>query len=78
MEIKIKKLSPSAITPTRANESDAGYDLYASRDMVIGPMDRAVVPTDISIEIPEGYYGRIAPRSGLAVKRGIDVFSWSY
>ena len=75
MEIKIKKLSPSAITPTRANESDAGYDLYASRDMVIGPMDRAVVPTDISIEIPEGYYGRIAPRSGLAVKRGIDVLA---
>jgi dUTP pyrophosphatase len=73
MEIKIKKLSSSAITPTKSNESDAGYDLYATRDMVIGPMERAVVSTDISIEIPEGYYGRVAPRSGLAVRNGIDV-----
>jgi len=69
MEIKIKKLSSSAITPTKSNESDAGYDLYATRDMVIGPMERAVVSTDISID------GRVAPRSGLAVRNGIDVLA---
>ena len=75
MDIKIKKLSKSAITPSRANESDAGYDLYAVQDMVIGPMEKLIVPTGISIEIPNGYYGRVAPRSGLAVKNSIDVLA---
>ena len=75
MDIKIKRLSKSAITPSRANDSDAGYDLYATQDMVIGPMEKLIVPTGISIEIPSGYYGRIAPRSGLAVKNSIDVLA---
>jgi len=75
MDIKIKKLSKSAITPSRANDWDAGYDLYAAHDMVIGPMEKLVVPTGISIEIPRGYYGRLAPRSGLAVKNSIDVLA---
>ena len=75
MEIKINKLHKSAILPTRANDSDAGYDLYAIQDMIVGPMDKAIVPTGISIEIPKGYYGRVAPRSGLAVKNGIDVYA---
>ena len=75
MDIKIKKLSKSAIIPSRANESDAGYDLYAVQDMVIGPMEKLIVPTGISIEIPNGYYGRVAPRSGLAVKNSIDVLA---
>ena len=75
MDIKIKRLSKSAITPSRANDSDAGYDLYATQDMVIGPMEKLIVPTGISIEIPNGYYGRIAPRSGLAVKNSIDVLA---
>ena len=43
--------------------------------MIIGPMEKAIVPTGISIEIPKGYYGRIAPRSGLAVKSNIDVLA---
>ena len=75
MDIKIKKLSKSAIIPSRANDSDAGYDLYAAQDMVIGPMEKLIVPTGISIEIPNGYYGRVAPRSGLAVKNSIDVLA---
>jgi len=75
VKIKINKLHKSAILPTRANDSDAGYDLYAIQDMIVGPMDKAIVPTGISIEIPKGYYGRVAPRSGLAVKNGIDVLA---
>tara|TARA_R100001015_G_C4627876_1_gene187678 strand:+ start:1460 stop:1945 length:486 start_codon:yes stop_codon:yes gene_type:complete len=75
MDIKINKLSKSAIIPSRANDSDAGYDLYSTQDMVIGPMEKLIVPTGISIEIPNGYYGRIAPRSGLAVKSSIDVLA---
>jgi dUTP pyrophosphatase len=72
MKIKIKKLNENATIPTRAKESDAGYDLYASTACVIDPMSRVVVSTSIALEIPPGYYGRIAPRSGLSIK-GIDV-----
>tara|TARA_Y100001963_G_scaffold129009_1_gene183853 strand:- start:475 stop:957 length:483 start_codon:yes stop_codon:yes gene_type:complete len=75
MDIKIKRLNALSVLPTRANESDAGYDLYSCKDMVIPPMERAIVKTGIAIEIPEGFYGRIAPRSGLAVKKGIDVMA---
>lgn len=59
----------------RANPTDAGMDLLASEDKVIPPLSRAVVSTGISMEIPEGYYGKIAPRSGLALKYGIDVLA---
>ena len=41
--------------------------IFAIQDMIVGPMEKAIVPTGISIEIPKGYYGRVAPRSGLAV-----------
>lgn len=75
MKIKIQKLNGFYALPFRANEGDAGYDLYAAKDMVIGPMEREIVPTGISIEIPKGFYGRIAPRSGLAVRAGIDVLA---
>jgi len=75
MKIKIKKILPSAKIPTQATDGDAGYDLYAARDITINPMSRDVVPTGIKIEIPKGYYGRVAPRSGLAVKKGIDVLA---
>ncbi len=75
MNIKIKKINPRAKIPTQATDGDAGYDLYAVRDMVIPPLSRDIVPTGIQIEIPKGYYGRIAPRSGLAVKKGIDVLA---
>ena len=75
MNIKIKKINSRARIPTQATDGDAGYDLYAVRDMVIPPLSREIVPTGIQIEIPKGYYGRVAPRSGLAVKKGIDVLA---
>jgi dUTP pyrophosphatase len=75
LTIRFKKLTPSAQTPTQAKRGDAGYDLYATESVTIKPFQRAVVKTGIAIEIPEGYYGRIAPRSGLAVKAGIDVLA---
>jgi dUTP pyrophosphatase len=74
MNIKIKRLNKFAELPSRANKSDAGYDLHACRDMIIPPMERVVVKTGIAIEIPEGFYGRIAPRSSLAIK-GMDVLA---
>ena len=75
MKIKIKKINPDGRVPTRAKSSDAGYDLYSTADKPITPTARQLVPTGIAIEIPEGYYGRIAPRSGLAVRAGIDILA---
>ena len=69
----IQKLSDKAIIPTRGSEWSAGYDLYSAKSVAIPPGGRAVVATDLSIACPAGTYGRIAPRSGLAVKKGIDV-----
>jgi dUTP pyrophosphatase len=68
-------LSDDAIIPTRAYEYDAGWDLYCAEKLYIIPSRRRVVSTNIAISIPEGYVGLIWPRSGLAVKKGIDVFA---
>jgi dUTP pyrophosphatase len=75
MKVGIVKLKPQAILPTRSRVGDAGYDLFACESAIIPPLERRVIPIGIAIEIPEGYYGRIAPRSGLAVKKGIDVLA---
>ncbi|KAL7405598.1 hypothetical protein ABVT39_003798 [Epinephelus coioides] len=71
--LKFAKLSEHATTPTRGSTKAAGYDLYSAYDYTIGPMDKAVVKTDIQIAVPHGCYGRVAPRSGLAAKHFIDV-----
>ena len=75
MEIKYSKLSPEAKEPFRANPSDAGYDLFSTQYETIEPFQRKLISTGINIEIPDGFYGRIAPRSGLACKKGIDVMA---
>uniref|UniRef100_A0A8C6T7W0 Deoxyuridine 5'-triphosphate nucleotidohydrolase n=1 Tax=Neogobius melanostomus TaxID=47308 RepID=A0A8C6T7W0_9GOBI len=71
--LKFAKLSEHATTPTRGSVKAAGYDLYSAYDYIVGPMDKAIVKTDIQIAVPPGHYGRVAPRSGLAVKHFIDV-----
>jgi len=73
--IAIKLLNEFARMPYRANETDAGADLFATEDMIIQPMQRKLVSTGIALQIPKYYYGRIAPRSGLAVNYGIDVLA---
>jgi dUTP pyrophosphatase len=75
ISVYIKKIEESAVIPTRATDSDAGYDLYSISDGMVPARGRKVVSTGISIAIPPGYYGRVAPRSGLAVKKGIDVLA---
>ncbi|XP_037650262.1 deoxyuridine 5'-triphosphate nucleotidohydrolase, mitochondrial isoform X1 [Sebastes umbrosus] len=71
--LRFAKLSEHATTPTRGSTKAAGYDLYSAYDYTIGPVDKAIVKTDIQIAVPHGCYGRVAPRSGLAVKHFIDV-----
>ncbi|TGZ54628.1 hypothetical protein CRM22_010593 [Opisthorchis felineus] len=71
--LKFVKLSEHATTPTRGSPLAAGYDLYAAHDTILPAKDRGLVKTDIQIALPDGCYGRVAPRSGLALKHGIDV-----
>ena len=71
--LKVKILKADAQIPLRASNGSVGYDLYACDDIVILPMNKALVSTGLAVEIPEGCYGRIAPRSGLSAKKFIDV-----
>ena len=75
MPVYFKKLDPNASLPSRNNVSDAGADLRSIENITIPPLSRALINTGLSLEIPYGFYGRIAPRSGLAVKYGIDVLA---
>ena len=58
--------------PQYAHAGDAGADITASEKISIPPRERTLVSTGVRLEIPEGYVGLIWPRSGLAVKKGID------
>eukprot|EP01004_Peranema_trichophorum_P010638 NODE_9452_length_590_cov_33.184154_g8817_i0.p1 GENE.NODE_9452_length_590_cov_33.184154_g8817_i0~~NODE_9452_length_590_cov_33.184154_g8817_i0.p1 ORF type:complete len:174 (-),score=34.48 NODE_9452_length_590_cov_33.184154_g8817_i0:69-536(-) len=71
--LKVKKLSEHAILPRRGTEFSAGYDLSSAHDSIVPANGKSLVPTDLAIAVPEGTYGRVAPRSGLAVKFHIDV-----
>lgn len=69
----MKKLADGAQIPVRSSDGAVGYDLHSVNGYVILPGRRAIVSTGISVQLPPGVYGRVAPRSGLAVKNGIDV-----
>ena len=72
--MEVVRFHNDAILPTRGTFRSAGYDLYAVEDFLVEQLPgRALVSTGIGIHVPSGTYGRVAPRSGLAVKKGIDV-----
>lgn len=73
MNIRIKKLTDTAKLPQRGSERAAGYDLYAdtSEEITIAPHSTRMIGTGLAMEIPEGYFGAIFARSGLAAKRGL-------
>jgi dUTP pyrophosphatase len=74
MSLGVKKLCYDAIVPTRGSDGAVGYDLYSSEDAVVPcQAGRALVGTGITVVLPPGVYGRVAPRSGLAVKHCINV-----
>ena len=62
-----------AILPKKWSPLAAGYDLHSSEDAILKKHDKAIIHTGISLAIPQGSYGRVAPRSGLAAKNFIDV-----
>lgn len=81
--VLIRRLDERATLPRRATDRAAGYDLFASEETTVPPaladaeggvtVGRVAVPTGIAVAIPDGLYGRVAPRSGLAFRHGIDV-----
>jgi len=72
-KLYVKKISDKATVPARSSAGAVGYDLSSAQDVTIPARGKGLVLTDIMISIPEGTYGRIAPRSGLAWKKHIDV-----
>ena len=73
MTLQVKCLRENVHLPTRGSSGAVGYDLYSDEDIVVVHGERALVGTGIALGLPIGVYGRVAPRSGLAVKHGIHV-----
>jgi len=75
IELPLRRLRDDAVVPTQAYPGDAGLDLAACERVELGPGERAVVGTGLSVAIPEGYAGFVQPRSGLAAEHGITLLN---
>jgi dUTP pyrophosphatase len=75
LNISLQLIGPTAKTPTKGSVDCAGYDLYSTEEYELKSMERKLFSTHVKMAIPQGFYGRIAPRSGLALKNGIDVLA---
>jgi dUTP pyrophosphatase len=73
--LTFKSLDSRAVLPSRGSSQSAGLDLYIIEELTIQPRARRLARTGLAVAIPEGYYGRVAPRSGLAAKHGLDVLA---
>jgi dUTP pyrophosphatase len=73
--LRFKKLDQRAVLPKRGSVLAAGLDVCSIEDLELGPRQRIVAKTGLAVAIPPGFYGRIAPRSGLASKHGLDVLA---
>ena len=72
-DVRVKRLSTTAVVPQRAHDDDAGVDLSADEDIVLQPGERALVGTGIAIALPAGTVGLVHPRSGLAFRKGLSI-----
>jgi len=73
MRLPFRRLDPTAPLPEYAHPGDAGLDLRANVDAVVGPGERALVPTGLAVAIPDGHAGLVLPRSGLASRQGLTL-----
>ncbi len=73
MRLAFRRLRESAVLPSRAHPGDAGMDVVAASGVVVGPGERATIPTGFAVAIPEGHAGLLLPRSGLASKQGLTL-----
>ncbi|CAK1593829.1 unnamed protein product [Parnassius mnemosyne] len=71
--LKFTRLSEHAFPPVKGSEKAAGFDLRSAYEYTVPAHGKGLIKTDLQIELPSGCYGRVAPRSGLAVKNFIDV-----
>ena len=75
MILQVQRLNTIAKLPTYGGAEAAGMDLYSVCGATLAPGQRALIKTGIAIAVPKGHYARVAPRSGLAFKNGIDVLA---
>src|ERR1044071_9321710 len=73
--LRFKQLDPRAVLPRRGSALAAGLDVYCIEELRIEPKQRVMARTGLAVAIPAGFYGRVAPRSGLAAKNGLDVLA---
>lgn len=73
LQVLITRLDESIPLPTYAKGGDAGADIVSRVDITLKPGERALVPTGISIALPDGYAAFVHPRSGLAIKHGVTM-----
>lgn len=72
-KLQIKLLSENATLPTRNHSTDAGFDIYAAETITLEPQEKALIATDIAVNIPKGYVGLLASRSGVSSKTHLVV-----
>ena len=73
LKVLITRLDPDLPLPTYSKGGDAGADIVSRIDITLAPGERALVPTGISIALPDGYVALVHPRSGLAIKHGVTM-----
>jgi len=73
LQVQLKMLDAGLEAPSYAHPGDAGADLRAREDVVLAPGERKLVPTGVSIALPDGFVALIHPRSGLATKHGLTI-----
>ena len=73
LQVLITRLDPTLPLPKYAKGGDAGADIYSRIEITLAPGERALVPTGISIALPDGYVALVHPRSGLAIKHGVTL-----
>jgi dUTP pyrophosphatase len=73
MDLPFERLRPEARLPAAQHDGDAGLDLCSAVEAVVGPGERAMIPTGVAVAIPDGHAGLVLPRSGLASKRGLTL-----
>ena len=70
---RVKRFNDNATLPSRGTPGAVGYDLACIEDFVLDTQSHRLVPTGLGFQLPNGVYGRIAPRSGLTVKHGVHI-----
>lgn len=71
--LKVKLLSENATKPKRNYDTDAGYDIYAAETVIVKPQEKAIIQTDVAVDIPNGYVGLLTSRSGVSSKTHLVI-----